>query len=155
MVKAIIGYAGMLALIFTSSGAVMWTDVPSLAIVVGVIIFGLLASGKNLLSLGAICKSDATSPELWDASSTLSEAGRLGVASGVIGALIGGVLILMNLEDPAALGPAISMCLLTVLYGTFFKYIIFGPLICRVEDRAMDLPCEDCEKESDDKEVEK
>ena len=39
MIKTIIGYAGMLALIFTASGAVMWTDVPSLAIVVGVIIF--------------------------------------------------------------------------------------------------------------------
>ena len=155
MIKGLIGYAGMMALILFASGITMLIDTPSLIIVGGVIIFGLLASGKSILSLGALCDPDAKSSELWNASSTLSEAGRLGLAGGIIGVLIGLVQMLANLEDPAAVGPAMAICLLTALYGAFFKYIIVGPLICRVEDRAMDLPCEDCEKESDDKEVEK
>ena len=144
MIKVIIGFIGMLGLIFNASGLSMWTDAPSIAIVCGVIVFGLLASGKNVLN-GIVYvstllfekKTDLAS--LKEAQNTLEEAGRLAIAGGIIGVLIGLVHILMNLEDPAALGPAMAMCLLTALYGTFFKYILFRPLACIAEDRAKQL----------------
>ena len=61
------------------------------------------------------------------------------MAGGIIGVLIGLVNMLMHMDDPAALGPAMSMCLLTALYGTYFKYIILRPLACIAEDRAKQL----------------
>ena len=56
-----------------------------------------------------------------------------------MGVLIGLVNMLVHMDDPAALGPAMSMCLLTALYGTYFKYIIFRPLACILEDRTTQL----------------
>ena len=69
----------------------------------------------------------------------MEEAGRLAIAGGIIGVLIGLVNMLMHMDDPAALGPAMSMCLLPALYGTYFKYIILRPLACIAEDRAKQL----------------
>ena len=48
VIKVIIGFLGMLGLIFNATGIKMWLDVPSLSCVVGVMFFGLLASGKKL-----------------------------------------------------------------------------------------------------------
>ena len=144
MIKVIIGFLGMFGLIFNASGMSMWTNAPSIAIVCGVIVFGLLASGKNVLN-GIVYvstllfekKTDLAS--LKEAKNSLEEAGRLAMAGGIIGVLIGLVNMLMHMDDPAALGPAMSMCLLTALYGTFFKYVIFRPLACIAEDRAKQL----------------
>ena len=131
---------GMFGLIFQASGFAMWTDAASLAIVVGVMIFGLLASGKDITStISAIFKKQTDIASLREAQSTLKEAGSLGMAGGIIGVLIGLVNMLMHMDDPAALGPAMSMCLLTALYGATFKYLIFDRIICILEDRAKQL----------------
>ena len=39
------------------------------------------------------------------------------IACGWVGVLIGLVLMLKHLDDPAAIGPAMAICLLTALYG--------------------------------------
>ena len=140
MIKVIIGFLGMFGLIFNASGLMMWTDIASMAIVVGVIVFGLLASGKDIPStISAIFKKQTDIASLREAQYTLKEAGSLGIAGGIIGVLIGLVNILMHIDDPAALGPAMSMCLLTALYGTTFKYLIFDRIICNLENRAKQL----------------
>ena len=144
MIKVIIGFLGMFGLIFHASGFAMWTDTASLAIVVGVMIFGLLASGKDITStISAIFKKQTDIASLREAQSTLKEAGSLGMAIGLIGFLIGAVNMLLHMKDlienPAPLGPAMSMCLLIVLYGTTFKYLIFDRIICILEDRAKQL----------------
>ena len=84
-------------------------------------------------------KKQADLESLEEAQNSLEEAGRLAMAGGIIGVLIGLVNMLMHMDDPAALGPAMSMCLLTALYGTFSKYIILRPLACIAEDRAKQL----------------
>ena len=140
MIKVIIGFLGMFGLIFNASGLMMWTDIASMAIVVGVIVFGLLASGKDIPStISAIFKKQTDIASLREAQSTLKEAGSLGMAGGIIGVLIGAVNMLMHMDDPAALGPAMSMCLLTALYGATFKYLIFDRIICNLENRAKQL----------------
>ena len=140
MIKVIIGFLGMFGLIFQASGFAMWLDAASLAIVGGVIVFGLLASGKDITStISAIFKKQTDIASLREAQSTLKEAGSLGIAGGIIGVLIGLVNMLMHMDDPAALGPAMSMCLLTALYGATFKYLIFDRIICILEDRAKQL----------------
>ena len=139
MIKVIIGFIGMLGLIFNATGIKMWLDVPSLSCVVGVMFFGLLASGKKLTSDMVLFKKKADLASLKEAKNSLEEAGRLAMAGGIIGVLIGLVNMLMHMDDPAALGPAMSMCLLTALYGATFKYLIFDRIICILENRTKQL----------------
>src|SRR5690625_3119120 len=48
----------------------------------------------------------------------VEKAGEYAPAWGMIGTLVGLVLMLSNLEDPASLGPNMAVALLTTLYGT-------------------------------------
>ena len=52
---------------------------------------------------------------------------------GLIGTLIGLVQMLGNLTDPATIGPAMAVALLTTLYGAALAYIIFIPLASKLE----------------------
>ena len=47
------------------------------------------------------------------------------IACGWVGVLIGLVLILQSLDDPAAISPAMAVCLLTALYGLLISYFFF------------------------------
>lgn len=47
---------------------------------------------------------------------------------GMIGTLIGLVNMLQALEDPAAIGPAMAVALLTTFYGAVLAFLIFGPM---------------------------
>jgi chemotaxis protein MotA len=49
-------------------------------------------------------------------------------AFGMIGTLVGLVLMLQNMNDPAALGPGMAVALLTTLYGAVVANVVFGPL---------------------------
>ena len=61
------------------------------------------------------------------------------MAAGWVGVLIGLVLMLANLEDPAAIGPAMAICLLTALYGTILKYFVFNPLSDQLTDKGTEI----------------
>ena len=54
-------------------------------------------------------------------------------AFGMIGTLVGLVNMLLAMDDPAALGPAMSMCLLTTLYGAFIAQVICSPLAAKLK----------------------
>ena len=56
----------------------------------------------------------------------LSKMGDFAIASGLIGTVIGLVNMLANLDDPSAIGPAMAVALLTILYG-----VILGEFVCR------------------------
>ena len=49
-------------------------------------------------------------------------------AFGMIGTLIGLVQMLANLADPASVGPAMGVALLTTFYGAVLAFMIFGPI---------------------------
>ncbi len=49
-------------------------------------------------------------------------------AMGMIGTLIGLVAMLLNMADPAAIGPAMAVALLTTMYGAMLGNIIGGPI---------------------------
>ncbi|MCP3688245.1 MAG: flagellar motor protein PomA [Gammaproteobacteria bacterium] len=49
-------------------------------------------------------------------------------AMGMIGTLIGLVQMLANMSDPAAIGPAMAVALLTTLYGAIIANAFAGPL---------------------------
>ncbi|MBO32037.1 MAG: flagellar motor protein MotA [Rhodospirillaceae bacterium] len=56
-------------------------------------------------------------------------------AFGMIGTLVGLVIMLGNLDDPSSLGPALSVALITTLYGVLFSRLIFMPAALKVEQR--------------------
>jgi len=58
-------------------------------------------------------------------------------AFGMIGTLVGLIIMLQNLDgDPAALGPAMALALITTLYGVLFARMIFLPAAAKTQQRA-------------------
>ena len=60
-------------------------------------------------------------------------------ATGWVGSLIGLVLILTSIDDPAAIGPSASLALLTVFYGTLIAYWICLPVSTKLQFRLDEL----------------
>ena len=54
--------------------------------------------------------------------------GALAPAFGMIGTLIGLILMLVSLDDPAAIGPGMAVALLTTFYGALLANLVFIPI---------------------------
>lgn len=59
-------------------------------------------------------------------------------AMGMIGTLIGLVAMLLNLSDPAAIGPAMSVALITTFYGSLIANMIGTPIVSKIKARSKD-----------------
>ncbi|WP_100012158.1 flagellar motor protein MotP [Lentibacillus sediminis] len=64
--------------------------------------------------------------------SLIEKAGEYAPAWGMIGTLVGLVLMLNSLEDPATLGPNMAVALLTTLYGTVLANLVFTPMASKL-----------------------
>jgi chemotaxis protein MotA len=58
-------------------------------------------------------------------------------AFGMLGTLIGLVQMLQNLSDPDSVGPSMAVALLTTFYGSFFAFMICGPIAGKLKSRTM------------------
>ncbi len=63
-------------------------------------------------------------------------AGANAPAMGMVGTLIGLVQMLQALDDPAAIGPAMAVALLTTFYGAVMAFMIFGPMAEKLDRRS-------------------
>jgi chemotaxis protein MotA len=63
----------------------------------------------------------------------VEKAGEYSPAWGMIGTLVGLVLMLNQLNDPATLGPAMAVALITTLYGTVLANLVFIPMATKLE----------------------
>ncbi len=54
-------------------------------------------------------------------------------AMGMIGTLIGLVQMLANMSDPASIGPAMAVALLTTLYGSIIANVFASPIAIKLE----------------------
>jgi len=59
---------------------------------------------------------------------TFGSMGEASPAFGMIGTLVGLVQMLANMDDPASIGPAMAVCLLTTLYGAIMANLFFLPI---------------------------
>ena len=59
--------------------------------------------------------------------------GKYAPAFGMIGTLVGLVIMLGNMDDPAAIGPGMAVALLTTLYGAILANAIFLPLADKLQ----------------------
>ncbi|WP_166268658.1 MotA/TolQ/ExbB proton channel family protein [Marinobacter caseinilyticus] len=64
--------------------------------------------------------------------------GESAPAIGMLGTLVGLVQMLNTLDDPASIGPAMAIALLTTLYGAFIAQLIALPLADKLQLKAED-----------------
>ncbi len=57
-------------------------------------------------------------------------------AFGLIGTLIGLVIMLNHMDDPARIGPGMAVALLTTFYGSVAAYAVFGPMADKLAIRS-------------------
>jgi len=62
--------------------------------------------------------------------------GEIGPAMGMIGTLIGLVQMLQQMDDPAAIGPAMAVALLTTFYGSLLANIVAIPISKKLKIRS-------------------
>ncbi len=63
-----------------------------------------------------------------DGKALFDNIGKYAPAFGMIGTLIGLVIMLQNMDDPSAIGPAMAVALLTTLYGALVANLIALPM---------------------------
>lgn len=66
----------------------------------------------------------------------LDTMGAIAPAMGMVGTLIGLVQMLQNMSDPAAIGPAMAVALLTTFYGAVLANILFIPMAGKLKTRS-------------------
>lgn len=120
---------------------------------------GLLAleeAAENIedvfLKKGIVLIVDGTDPELirniletelsfteerhGEGQSIFEAMGSYAPAFGMIGTLIGLINMLKDLDDPASVGPNMSVALITTFYGSLFANLIFIPLANKLKGRS-------------------
>ncbi len=71
------------------------------------------------------------------AVSVLDKGAKVAPALGLLGTVIGLIEVLQSLEDPANIGPAMSLALMTTAFGSVLGSLIFTPLAGRLEHHNM------------------
>ena len=64
-----------------------------------------------------------------------SEMGKYSPAFGMVGTLIGLVQMLSDMSDPANIGPAMAVALLTTFYGAVLANLFFLPMVTKLDRR--------------------
>jgi chemotaxis protein MotA len=52
----------------------------------------------------------------------------------MIGTMVGLILMLQDLDDPAAIGPAMAIALITTFYGCILANFLFNPIASKLRD---------------------
>ena len=137
--QKIIGFIGVITAIMVGIGSNIegFIDPPSLIIVFGLTIGAILYSGRSVSqAVRAVFKGDLSADEYRIAADTWRKTEDYLVGSGIMGTLIGVIIMLKNLDDPAAIGPGMAIGILTVLYGVYLKYFICKPIGTSLSDKA-------------------
>lgn len=97
--------------------------------------FTLAVDGTNPEVIEKIMRTDADRMAERHESSVaiMKKASEIAPAMGLIGTLIGLVIMLGNLEDPSAIGPAMAVALLTTMYGAILANMVFLPISTKLE----------------------
>ena len=114
----------------------------------------LANAGSALITVGACCAallmsfgrgcdtavravfSKGASREMLALGVAVFERGQsYAVGSGVLGTLVGTVIMLGRLDDPARIGPGLAVAFLTLAYGLFLAYAILLPTVASLRRR--------------------
>lgn len=100
--------------------------------------FQLIADGYKSPEVQALLtiEIEATLDRSQESVKIMEKMGELAPAWGMIGTLIGLVMMLVKLDDPSSIGPAMAVALLTTFYGALLANLLFIPGATKLEDRA-------------------
>jgi len=71
-----------------------------------------------------------------DSQSVFETLASYGPAYGMIGTLIGLIQMLLQLDDPSALGPSMAVALVTTFYGCILANFVFNPIAGKLKIRS-------------------
>ncbi len=104
-------------------------DTPSLFIVLGIVLSGALwsypiAETKQAF-FDAFSADEIEEGRAKQGYRIFQSMAGYAVSGGIVGTVIGLIKMLSNLDDPTAIGPAMAVALLTILYGVIFGEVVF------------------------------
>jgi len=70
---------------------------------------------------------DAVATRHKNGKEVVAQMGRFAPAFGMVGTLMGLIIMLGNMDDPAAIGPGMAVALITTLYGAVVSNLLFLP----------------------------
>ena len=123
-----------------SIGALL--SIEAFCLVVGLAVWGFVgAAGPMTWPSLKVAFSGATPvvPDLRAGFRALRTARFTTLAAGLAAAVVGMVLVLMRLSDPAQIGPGMSLALTGLLYAVFIAYFVLLPLEASVQRRLATL----------------
>ena len=107
-----------------------FVDVPSALLVGGLVLGGLVASFGPVAIQRALRQAfeslPATERDVRDSLRLARHGYRLSWAAGAVGVLVGTVILLTNLGDPAQLGGGMALAILSLLYGALLAELCFA-----------------------------
>lgn len=112
------------------SGLIAYWNIPSL-LVVGIIVISMLMLSDNISDFFRgfnIVMTDKayTTKELKASHNAIDTGIKLTYLSGIVGLIIGMIGLLSRLDDPSAIGPALAVAMLTVLYAALINIILYA-----------------------------
>ena len=146
-IASVVGMLGVAALNLMAMGdPKIFLDSTCILFVFGSTVMLILFSFplKNVISIGSYCKYAFVPPKLNADRENVRNDLEMGIlildraktyfqAAGWIGMLIGLVNMLVALEDPAAIGPAMAVAMLTVFYGVAMAYLFCLPIKSKLQ----------------------
>jgi chemotaxis protein MotA len=108
---------------------------PFLQRAVGLVVEGLPPDDIERMLTGEV---EAGGAARIKSAAVLRRASEVAPAMGLIGTLVGLVHMLGGLNDPAAIGPAMALALLTTFYGAVLGNVALAPLAAKLERAAED-----------------
>ena len=88
----------------------------------------------------SVFSSAVSEAEIRAAATDWQKARFYSLTTGLLGTFIGWIIMLKNMDDPAAIGPGMAIGILTLLYGLILAFAIALPVSYRLEDRAAASP---------------
>ena len=114
----------------------IFTDPLSLIIVIVCTLGMLLLGGHSIPTMfGAMFSGEASIDELRKAARAWRMVRWYFLAAGFLGTMIGAIIMLKNVDNPAAIAPGAAISLLTIFYAIFLAFFISLPLQSRLEER--------------------
>jgi hypothetical protein len=127
----ILGFIVLIAAVVVALAQPFYIDIASLIIVLGLTLTGLLAGFGGDVGTGfkAVFSNIADRDSILLGIAVFERGKSMAVMSGgIMGTFIGLVIMLKNMDDPAALGPGMALGFLTTLYSLILGYGVFAPL---------------------------
>lgn len=135
-----LGLAPIVGAIMMNSSGGFFIDGPSLLIVV-IPSFALTCAAHGYAGLIDALKTGmgadpAASTHAQQHGITLQTLRNTLCCAGAVGTLLGFILMLQNMDDPSAIGPAMAVALFSGLYGIGFAELLVAPMIQRFKSGA-------------------